>query len=201
MALRDPGCRSVSMLSFTSVGRLAAGLLLACVLTLFGQSRTTDANVTAGQALFQKSCTACHGGNAKGGRGPDLTSGQWRWGGSDAELIRNITRGIPNTEMPAFPMSQQDAGHIVAYLRSLGGTAAERPGKGDPVAGRDLFFGSAGCGRCHTFGGRGGRLGPDLGVPGGGRRSVNIRDAILHPDESQRRGFESVEVTLPNGKV
>src|SRR5205085_6267736 len=99
----------------------------------------------------EKSCTACHGGNAKGGRAPDLTSGRWRSGGSDAEVIRNITRGIPGTEMPAFPMPDREAGQIVAYLRSLTRGAPEAPGKGDAVAGRTLFFGEAGCSRCHMF--------------------------------------------------
>jgi hypothetical protein len=28
---------------------------------------------------------------------------------SDADLIRNITKGIPGTQMPAIPMSEADA--------------------------------------------------------------------------------------------
>ena len=57
--------------------------------------------------------------------------------------MRNIIRGIPGTEMPAFPMPQQEADQIVAYLRSLGSAAPERALTGDPAAGRALFFGSA----------------------------------------------------------
>ena len=101
--------------------RLPASLLLTLFAsTSFAQQAASEADVAAGKILFQKSCTACHGGNAQGGRGPDLTSGRWRSGGSDAELTRNIIRGIPGTEMPAFPMPQQEAAQIVAYLRSLG---------------------------------------------------------------------------------
>jgi alcohol dehydrogenase (cytochrome c) len=176
--------------------------LLAFASVLTGQ-RAPDPDATAGQALFQKSCTACHGANAKGGRGPDLTSGRWRSGGSDPEIVRNIIQGIPNTEMPPFPMSRREAESIVAYLRLLGrGAAPEEPAKGDAVAGRDLFFGSAGCSRCHMLGGRGGRLGPDLSTPvTGGRRPVNLRQAILDPDESQRRNYESVEVRLASGET
>jgi PQQ-dependent dehydrogenase (methanol/ethanol family) len=170
-------------------------------------------DVAAGQAQFQKLCTGCHGGNAKGGRGPDLTSGQWRSGGSDVEILKNILGGIPNTEMPAFPMRPRDGEQIVAYLRSLGPGASRTPAvegpKGDPAAGRALFFGSAGCSRCHMFGGQGGRLGPDLGLlmagggGGGGRRGapVNLRQAILNPDETIRRGYETVEVRLANGQL
>lgn len=177
-------------------------LLLAFAPPMVGQRAAPDANVGAGQLLFQKSCTACHGGNAKGGRGPDLTSGQWRSGSTDAEIVRNILRGIPGTEMTAFPMSQREGEQIVAYLRSLARTAPEGASHGDPIAGRSLFFGSAGCSRCHKFGGQGGRLGPDLTTAaGGGRRPVNLREAITNPDASQRRNYESVEVRLSNGQL
>ena len=56
-----------------------------------------------GQRLFEKSCTACHGQNAKGGRGPDLT-GKLKHGDLDSEIAENIVRGIPGTQMPAFAM-------------------------------------------------------------------------------------------------
>ena len=189
------------MSAATALRLLSALSLLAFAPVMVGQ-RTPDVDVAAGQLLFQKSCTACHGGNAKGGRGPDLTSGQWRSGGTDAEIIRNIIRGIPGTEMAAFPMSQREGEQIVAYLRSLARTTPEASVNGDPAAGRSLFFGSAGCSRCHMFGGLGGRLGPDLSTAGGaGRRPVNLRQAILDPDSSQRRNYESVEVRLSNGQL
>src|SRR2546421_8253295 len=82
-------------------------------------------DISAGQNLFQKSCASCHGGNAKGGRGPDLTTGQWRWGGSTAAILQNILSGIPGTQMPAFPMAASDGEAIVAYLRSLHSNAPE----------------------------------------------------------------------------
>jgi PQQ-dependent dehydrogenase (methanol/ethanol family) len=158
-------------------------------------------DVAAGRELFQRSCTACHGANATGGRAPDLTSGRWRWGASDAEIVRNIMNGIPNTEMAAFPMPAREAQQIVAYLRSLGTKTPEEPVTGDPAAGRSLFFGSAGCSRCHMIAGRGGRLGPDLSLPMGARRNVNLRQAILDPDESLRPNYETVEVRLSSGEL
>src|SRR5206468_2862628 len=94
----------------------SAGFLL---LGAFLLSAQEPGDAAAGRALFLKSCTACHGENAKGGRAPDLTSGQWRWGGSDEEIQRNILNGLPNTQMPAFPMPAREAEQIVAYLRSL----------------------------------------------------------------------------------
>lgn len=116
----------------------------------------------SGRKLFQKSCSACHGDDARGGeRGPNLT-GELRHGTSDDDMLRNIINGIPGTGMPPFPMPDDEARAIVAYLRSLRKGPREEHVKGDPEAGAKLFWGSAQCSRCHMFGGRGGRLGPDL---------------------------------------
>src|SRR5258708_17988221 len=143
-----------------------------------------DEDVSAGQKLFQKSCTSCHGENAKGGRGPDLTTGQWRWGGSGAAILQNIISGIPGTQMPAFPMPESEAQLIVAYLRSLKSNAPEEAPKGDPAAGRKLFFGSAKCSQCHMLGGRGGRLGPDLSGIRPPGKTAELPDASRSPGQS-----------------
>ena len=159
------------------------------------------ADIAAGQQLFQKSCVSCHGENAKGGRGPDLTTGQWRWGGSNEAILRNILSGIPGTQMPAFPMAGSDGESIVAYLHSLHLNAPEEKLTGDPAAGRSLFFGSAKCAQCHMFGGRGGRLGPDLSSIRNERKASELQEAITSPDKSLRRGYETVEVRLPSGEL
>src|SRR6185436_12962560 len=162
---------------------------------LLAQHSTSD-DVAAGQKLFQKSCTSCHGENANGGRGTDLTTGQWRWGGSTAALTQNIIAGIPGTQMPPFPMPVEDAEQIVAYLRSLKINAPEEKPKGDPAAGRKLFFGSAKCSQCHMVGGRGGRLGPDLSGIGHERKIADLEEAIVNPDKSLRKSYETAEVRL-----
>lgn len=113
-----------------------------------------------GRRLFVRNCSACHGDTGKGGRAPDLTTGEWKHGGSDADLRRNITKGIAGTQMPAFLLNESDTGAVIAFLRSL--NTKDRPVKGDAAAGRALFFSEAGCAQCHMFGGRGGVLGPDL---------------------------------------
>src|SRR4029077_12227329 len=119
------------------------GLFRSAIVSFFAASfllaqQATD--ISGGQKLFQKSCTSCHGENAKGGRGSDLTTGQWRWGGSDQAILRNILSGIPGTQMPAFPMAGSDGEAIVAYLHSLHINAPEEKLRGDPAAGRSLFF-------------------------------------------------------------
>ena len=108
--------------------------------------------IETGHKLFQKNCAACHGMEAKGGRGSDLTTGHWKWGSSDADILRNILTGISGTQMPAFPMPEDEGRAIVAWLRSLRSTGPEEQVTGDPHAGRALFFGSAGCSHCHIFG-------------------------------------------------
>jgi PQQ-dependent dehydrogenase (methanol/ethanol family) len=155
----------------------------------------------AGRQLFQKSCTACHGENAKGGRGPDLTTGAYRWGRSDDAIARNILQGIPGTEMPGFPVSNAEAQSIVAYLRSLRANPPDEQLRGDAAAGRRLFFGTANCSRCHMFEGRGGRLGPDLTGIRGERPAADLREAITTPDKSLRRGYETVEARLASGQL
>ena len=55
-----------------------------------------------GQRLFVANCSTCHGADAKGARGPDLTSGALRHGSSVTEIAKNIVDGIPGTGMPAF---------------------------------------------------------------------------------------------------
>lgn len=158
-------------------------------------------DVSAGQKLFQKNCSSCHGANAKGGRGPDLSVGKWRWGGSDDAILKNILQGIPGTQMPAVPMASSDGELIVAYLRSLERGASEETLKGDPSAGRTLFFGSARCSQCHMFEGRGGRLGPDLSSIRFERKVSQLREAIVDPDKSLRPNYETVEVKLSSGQV
>ena len=47
-----------------------------------------------GRALFQTHCSYCHGANGEGGRGADLTTGQYRRGGSDVNLFATVRNGI-----------------------------------------------------------------------------------------------------------
>ncbi|HXJ42116.1 MAG TPA: c-type cytochrome, partial [Bryobacteraceae bacterium] len=53
------------------------------IMAFAANAQTHDANTAAlaeGQKLFVENCSACHGWDAKGARGPDLTSGTWRHG-------------------------------------------------------------------------------------------------------------------------
>jgi alcohol dehydrogenase (cytochrome c) len=122
---------------------------LPAALLIFGltaQQHPAETVATRGRELFVRSCSACHGDTGKGGRGPDLTTGAWKHGGSDDEIARNIVRGIAGTQMPAIAMADADARAIVAYLRAIG---PQSQTKGDAAAGRVAF--DAQCRKCHAL--------------------------------------------------
>lgn len=172
---------------------LVAGVALA---------QTPHANpVARGGELFDRNCTACHGARALGGRAPNLTRGDWKSGGSDEAILRNIVKGIPGTQMPAFPMPDEDAKAVVAYLRSLEGAKTEAAFTGNAKAGGALFFGSAGCGNCHMVQGRGGRLGPDLTTVAKDRRQEDLRASLREPSAKLRPGFRTVNVAMRDGRT
>ena len=127
------------------------------------------AAVAAGRTLCEQTCQSCHGGEARGDRGPALASGNFRHGSGDNALFRTIRSGIPGTPMPAFSLLPSDSvWRIITYLRSLNtnGAAADEVVTGNEVAGEATFWGKGGCGRCHEVNARGLNIGPDLSDAG-----------------------------------
>src|SRR5579862_7230432 len=97
---------------------LRSAVLLASAVTLCAQPDAET--VRLGAVLFRQECVFCHGVGAHGGiRGPDLTTGSWAHGGSDAELQRTISNGVPGTAMPANKLPDQEIRQIIAYLRTV----------------------------------------------------------------------------------
>ena len=99
--------------------------------TLKNPVASTTTSVTAGAAAYKKYCSFCHGATAKGD-GPlapkgtmpaDLTDATWDRGASDGEIFTVIMGGAgPKFDMKGFKgkMPDQDAWHIVNFLRSIG---------------------------------------------------------------------------------
>ena len=77
----------------------------------------TPQRVRAGRALFNQKCAPCHGVDAKGGMGPNLTRGEFAHGASDWALYRTITYGIPGTPMQARDLPFRDVWEIIAFLK------------------------------------------------------------------------------------
>jgi len=146
------------------------------------------AAVKEGASLFRSNCSPCHGVNARGGgRGPDLTSGRWRHGGTDAEMFRTISDGVPGTEMPANGFEDSEIWAIVAYLKSLAPT--KRAVTGDAKKGEAIFWDQAGCGSCHMVRGRGGRLGPDLSRVAAARSAEYLEESVREPSKELSDGL------------
>jgi cytochrome c oxidase cbb3-type subunit 3 len=126
-----------------------------------------------GRTLFGDNCAACHGFNAKGGKGfPDLTTASWLWGGDPETIAETIRVGINSAhsktrvaQMLAFGrdqiLSRADIENVVSYVEALSNPAlATRISAVKLEAGKAAF--AANCASCHGDDGKGK---VDLGAP------------------------------------
>jgi putative heme-binding domain-containing protein len=162
---------------------------------------SSAADVETGRRLFQGRCGHCHGQAGEGGRGAVLNTGRFRHGSSDRELFLIIRNGIPNTEMPgAFNLPELEVWRMVAYVQQLGRQGAPEPSLGDAAAGAIVYQKSA-CATCHSIGGQGGFLGPELTDIGAKRAVRHLRESIADPSADIPLDYRSVAVTDGKGKV
>jgi putative heme-binding domain-containing protein len=155
--------------------------------------------ILAGMGGFRQRCADCHGTDARGVRGPDITQ-IWSSGRSDEGLFKTIRTGVPNSEMPAFPAprtSDRDVWQMLAYLRTLAAPAPTDPPRGNAENGARLF--KTNCASCHRVNSTGGRLGPDLSRIGSARSREVMLARIRRGTEDFRAGFEPVTVTPTDG--
>ena len=81
-----------------------------------------------GQNIYRGRCAVCHGIDAKGYRGSDLTTGDWVHGGADAQIFETIRTGVPGTEMPGHGnMSEEEIWMVISYLRTLAAPGGPAP--------------------------------------------------------------------------
>jgi putative heme-binding domain-containing protein len=153
-------------------------------------------DVAAGENTFRSHCAPCHGLHGEGGRGPNLASGRFYHGSSDADLMKNISEGIPGTEMPGLFYMEDRIRQIIAYIRSL---HVSEQSIGDVRRGAALFQ-SKGCTGCHRAGAQGGRLGPDLSQIGTMRSVENLRQSIIDPGADVQPRYWVVSFQDASGK-
>jgi cytochrome c oxidase cbb3-type subunit III len=120
--------------------------------------------IARGRAQYAGMCSACHGGDARGGQlgGPNLLRSQLVLDDKEGELIIPVVQqGRPGPPpMPAIPAALEDIKAIVAYLHSL---LAQGTNQGGPPPGPetelDIVVGNASagqaffaqqCGTCHS---------------------------------------------------
>jgi len=150
--------------------KIIAILFLSAV-PLFAQHAYTPEEMAEGGRLFQSNCTGCHGTAGDQVQGVALMSGKFRRATTDEEIAGIIRKGVPGTAMQAFNFTEQQAGMVVAYLKSFSPTAvtpttANTPALGDIARGKQLFAGKGNCTSCHRVGDTGSRVGPDLSAAG-----------------------------------
>jgi putative heme-binding domain-containing protein len=157
-------------------------------------------SIRSGMALYRIRCADCHGLDARGYRGPDLTAllaGDM----TDERLFQTIRKGVPGTDMPAareLDTPDDDLLLMIAYLRKLGTVAAPEGPAGNVENGARLF--AAQCTSCHRVAGRGGRIGPDLTRIGVARSRVALSREIRTPSEWIPPAFETVTVVTKDGQ-
>jgi cytochrome c oxidase cbb3-type subunit 3 len=153
-------------------------------------------SIKSGLALYRQRCGDCHGLDARGFRGPDLTAALG--GMPDERLYQTIRKGVPGSEMQPSTMTDDEVLIIMAYLRNMSGvSAAEAPG-GNVENGRKLF--ASQCATCHRVGDSGGRLGPDLSRVGSARSREALVREIRTPSEWMPPGYESVTIVTKDGQ-
>jgi putative heme-binding domain-containing protein len=160
--------------------------------------RATPADVALGEKTFRSHCSPCHGFKGEGGRGPNLSTGVFYHGATDADLLRNISNGIEGTEMPGLFYSPDRVWQVVAYVRSLN-APSQRASAESAAAGAALYR-RQGCPQCHRINGAGGRMGPDLSEIGRTRSREHLRQSILEPNADVRQRYTVAHITDGDGK-
>jgi putative heme-binding domain-containing protein len=164
------------------------------IAALAAQHESTPADIEQGARLFLANCAACHGPEGDAVFGVDLAHGEFRLASTDADLIRIIRNGIVGTDMPPGNFTDEQAGTIVAYLRSLASTSvAAVPGDAD--RGKAVFETKGACLTCHRVHTNGSKVGPDLSDIGQFRRAEELERSLLDPGaeiQPQNRSFRVV---------
>lgn len=120
--------RSAARGVFLALSPLAAVLAAAC-----GGPRVDASEAARGRDLFQRTCSLCHGTDARGmpRLGKDLHGNPYVRARTDAELVEFLERGRPanhplnerGVDMPPRggnpALTDDDLAAIVAYLRSI----------------------------------------------------------------------------------
>jgi cytochrome c oxidase cbb3-type subunit 3 len=152
------------------------------------QILATPSELEKGRMSFENHCVGCHGPKGEGSRGPTLAQPRLPRASADADLLRIIQRGIPNTEMPAVRLKTGEAPYLAAFVRSLGKIPVE-PIKGDAAKGAELFKTKGACMTCHTLAGQGMAIGPDLTEIGLRRSVAFLRESLVNPAAQVPQSF------------
>lgn len=156
---------------------------------------TDEAAIGIGASLFATRCADCHGPDAKGNRGPDLTQ-HWARGATDESAFEAIRAGVPGSIMPPSTAPDNEIWAIVAHLRRIS-VMPPLKSTGDARRGREIFVKD--CAECHQAHESGAALGPDLTSVGATRSRAALIVALREPSASVALGFRAVAVVPRRG--
>jgi cytochrome c oxidase cbb3-type subunit 3 len=115
--------------------------------------------IEVGKRLYLTYCYQCHGSDARGAKGfPNLTDGDWLYGGQPETILQTITQGRNGMMPPHAHLGEESIKDLANYVRSLSGLANDslRAAKGKEL------FASSGCAGCHGPDGKGNQA---IGAP------------------------------------
>ena len=137
-----------------------------------------------GGSLFASYCTTCHGSDARGATGyPNLTDGDWLWGGTEDAITTTIRMGR-NSIMPVLaPALGGETGidNMARYVQSLSGAVEA---DSNAMSAQPMFV--ALCSACHSADGSGNQA---LGSP-------NLTDDVWLYGSS----FSAIRTSITEGR-
>ena len=160
-----------------------------------------QADINYGMQVYGETCVACHGPDGDAVDGVSLRSGQFRSAGSDQDLMRVISAGIPDTAMPPGYYTASELTGLVAYLRTMGDFDASDVLVGDAAAGEALYRGMGDCASCHRIGGEGSRIAPDLTDIGAVRSAGSLAESLVDPTAAMLPRNRSIRAVGNDGTV
>jgi cytochrome c oxidase cbb3-type subunit III len=166
-------------------------------LKVCAQTAGAKPDLVAGKKLFQEQCSACHGLDGGGGRGPSLHTPRLKHASDEKGLRALIGNGISPEMPPAWFLTEDEIATVAGYVLTLGSVPRENV-PGDATHGAAVY-GRANCGMCHTLAGQGNSVGPDLTEVGARRGASQLRQTLQHPDRTIPDGFLLVEAVLSSG--
>jgi putative heme-binding domain-containing protein len=171
-------------------------------LVLMCTAAAAQADVDAGAKIFTASCRVCHGEAGVGNRAPALRGPRLT-----ADYVRRmVTDGKAGTMMPKFgtAFTPQQLNQIASYVVSLQrADSIWLSLRGNADAGEQVFFdreAAHSCHNCHTFQGKGARVGPELTAKLKGKSAREVfQKIVIVPHRSADPAYVNIAITTRNG--
>jgi cytochrome c2 len=152
------------VLSQGRVARALFGAMLVSVALGAPSAAEPPGDASRGRQLFDaKQCVRCHRAEGEGSVGPSLdrirrAQGAYELAGRFWSHVPAMFTALTQDGVPWPTMSEAEMTDLMAYL----GADPARDPKPEALRGHAALV-SKGCLKCHSLGGEGGRLAPDLG--------------------------------------